>query len=81
MTISHCALLWENWENVEQKGADEGEEQRGPDDEEEGEEQRGSDEEEGEEQRAAEESAEARLYSEDPSEWPLPHKMGDIFRQ
>ncbi|KAK5604610.1 hypothetical protein CRENBAI_014435 [Crenichthys baileyi] len=53
-------------EYVEQRDADEGEEQRGPDDEE-GEEQRGpDDEEEGEEHRAAE-RVEARLYSEDPS--------------
>ncbi|MED6265938.1 hypothetical protein CHARACLAT_030530, partial [Characodon lateralis] len=56
-------------EDVEHKGGDEGEEHRGPDDEE-----------EGEEHRAAE-RVEARLYSEDPSEWPLPQKTGDTFRQ
>ncbi|XP_013883718.1 zinc finger MYM-type protein 5 [Austrofundulus limnaeus] len=45
-------------------------------------EQRGPDEdEEGEEQRAAEEKDEAKPYSEDPSEWPLPHKIEDSFRQ
>lgn len=56
-------------ENKKQKGADEGEEeQRRPD-------------EEREKRRDAEERAETRLYSEEPSEWPLPHKMGDTFRQ
>uniref|UniRef100_A0A3B3XBU0 TTF-type domain-containing protein n=2 Tax=Poecilia mexicana TaxID=48701 RepID=A0A3B3XBU0_9TELE len=42
---------------------------------------RGLDDEEREKHRAAEERAETRLYSEEPSECPLPHKMGDIFRQ
>uniref|UniRef100_A0A3Q0T7S3 TTF-type domain-containing protein n=1 Tax=Amphilophus citrinellus TaxID=61819 RepID=A0A3Q0T7S3_AMPCI len=49
--------------------ADEGEEHRGPDDE------------EGEEQRDAAESAGARPYSEDPAEWPSPHETGNSFRQ
>ncbi|XP_071325732.1 uncharacterized protein [Trachinotus anak] len=63
----------------EQRGADEGEEQRGAD---EGEEQRGADDDEEElEQRGAEERAGARPYSEDPSEWPSPHKIGDPLRQ
>lgn len=42
-------------------------------------EQRGED--EGEEQRGAEERAGARPYSEDPSEWPSPHEIGDSLRQ
>ena len=33
------------------------------------------------EQRGAEESAGARPYSKDPSEWPSTHKMRDSLRQ
>ena len=57
-------------EYVEQRGEDEGEEQRGPDDDEEEQELRG-----------AEGRAGARGNSEDPSEWPSPHEMGDSLRQ
>uniref|UniRef100_A0A3Q0SEZ9 TTF-type domain-containing protein n=1 Tax=Amphilophus citrinellus TaxID=61819 RepID=A0A3Q0SEZ9_AMPCI len=53
----------------------------GPDDEE-GEEQRGPDDDgEREEQIDAAESAGARPYSEDPAEWPSPGEMGNSFRQ
>ncbi|KAM7394895.1 hypothetical protein PAMA_006573 [Pampus argenteus] len=63
----------------EQRGEDEGEEQRGEDDDEEELEKRGED--EGEKQRGAEERAGARPSSEDPSEWPSPHEIGDSLRQ
>ena len=54
---------------LNREAEDEGEEQRSPDDDEEEQKQRG-----------AEERAGARGNSEDPSEWPSPHEMGDSLR-
>ena len=72
-------------ENVEPRGEDEVEEyveQRGEDEVEEYVEQRGEEEREVEmEQRGEEERVETRPYSEDPSDWPPPHQIGDSFRQ